>query len=252
MPPTAASVDRHHVDRHPPERDRRRQGVHAKPDLLRRQDHQVHGGPYAATRTRRPPGRPRSRRRTCARAAVSPTFTADVGSRGHTQPVTSPPVTTRILQDEGEAGLQNAARLLPQIATSTSRRRRTVSVIRVPLERVGVACKSIIGSASAISPVLPASETGLVGIVRRPPAHLPRPGVDLHGPLALQLFAVRVPSAGLGQQFNGLPDIPIPTSPCVSSPATLADQRREPALTAEAGLSGSPSLAGTASPGPAR
>ena len=42
------------------------------------------------------------------------------------------------------------------------------------------------------------------------PADLPRLGVDLHGPLALQLFGSFVfLQAGLGQQFYGLPDIPI-------------------------------------------
>ena len=42
------------------------------------------------------------------------------------------------------------------------------------------------------------------------PADLPRLGVDLHGPLALQLFGDFVfDPAGSGRPFNGLPDIPI-------------------------------------------
>ena len=41
-------------------------------------------------------------------------------------------------------------------------------------------------------------------------ADLPRLGVDLRGPLNFQLFGSFVFTAdGLGQAFNGLPDIPI-------------------------------------------
>ena len=61
------------------------------------------------------------------------------------------------------------------------------------------------------------------------PADLPRLGVDLHGPLSLQLFGsfVFLP-AGVGQQFNGLPDIPISNFTLRFKAGGLADQRREP------------------------
>jgi hypothetical protein len=148
----------------------------------------------------------------CAALPFSPTFTADVGSRGHTQPLAKPPVTTRILQDEGEAGLQNAQVLLPQILNpDIAPLSNPCPVAKFNSNASGCPAKSIIGSASAISPFLPAPETGLVVIVAGAgPADLPRLGVDLHGPLALRLFGSFVfLQAGVGQQFNGLPDIPI-------------------------------------------
>jgi hypothetical protein len=58
---------------------------------------------------------------------------------------------------------------------------------------------------------LSAAEAGSVVVV--PPSRgdqLPRLGVDLHGPLTLQLMGQFVaPAAGIGQTFDGLPDIPI-------------------------------------------
>lgn len=148
----------------------------------------------------------------CASLPFSPTFTADVGSRGHTQPVTSPPVTTKILQDEGEAGLQNAQVLLPQILNpDITALSNPCTVARFHSNASACPAQSIVGSASAISPFLSAPETGPVVIVAGArPADLPRLGVDLHGPLALQLFGSFVfLQAGVGQEFNGLPDIPI-------------------------------------------
>jgi hypothetical protein len=148
----------------------------------------------------------------CASLPFSPTFTADVGSRGHTQPVASPPVTTTILQDDGEAGLQNAQVLLPMILNvDISPLSNPCSVAQFSSNASGCPVQSIVGSASATSPFLSGPEAGAVVIVAGArPADLPRLGVDLHGPLSLQLFGSFVfAQAGVGQVFKGLPDIPI-------------------------------------------
>ena len=48
--------------------------------------------------------------------------------------------------------------------------------------------KSIVGSARAISPLLNAPETGPLVLVNAGPTQLPRLGLDLRGPLSIQLF----------------------------------------------------------------
>ena len=150
----------------------------------------------------------------CAALPFSPTFTADVGSQGHTQPLAKPPVTTRILQDEGEAGLKNAQVLLPQILNPdiAPLSNPCPALAKFNSDASGCPAKSIIGSASAISPFLPRARDG-PGSGHQAPGPLICPGWGSTlpaGPLALQLFGsfVFLP-AGVGQQFNGLPDIPI-------------------------------------------
>ena len=148
----------------------------------------------------------------CASLPFSPTFTADVGSKGHTQPQKFPPVTTTIAQDAGEAGLQNAQVLLPTILNEDiGPLSNPCPVAKFRANASGCPATSIIGSANATSPFLPAAETGAVVIVAgASPGDLPRLGVDLHGPLSFQLFGQFVfLQAGVGQVFNGLPDIPI-------------------------------------------
>jgi hypothetical protein len=148
----------------------------------------------------------------CAALPFSPAFKAVVGSKGHTAVNQSPPASTTISQGPGQAGLQNAQVLLPTALNPSS------TPLANPCPRAkfianAATCpaSSIVGSARAASPDLPAAETGSVVIVADPnPGNLPQLGVDLHGPLSLQLFGSFVfTSAGVGQAFNGLPDIPI-------------------------------------------
>jgi hypothetical protein len=148
----------------------------------------------------------------CAALPFAPVFKAWVGAPGFTQAGKSPPVKTQITQGAGQAGLKDAQVLLPSALnpdviplanpcpTSTFR-----------TDPSSCPATSIVGSARAISPLLSAPETGLVVIVAgAQPADLPRLGVDLRGPLSLQLFGEFVFSqAGVGQAFHGLPDIPL-------------------------------------------
>jgi hypothetical protein len=148
----------------------------------------------------------------CAALPFAPVFKAWVGAPGFTQAFKLPPVKAQILQGAGQAGMKDAQVLLPP----------DLNADIAPLDHpcpMGTfrsnasACpaSSIVGSARAISPFLSAPETGLVVIVPgTTPADLPRLGVDLRGPLGIQLFGefVLTPTA-IGQVFHGLPDIPL-------------------------------------------
>jgi hypothetical protein len=148
----------------------------------------------------------------CAALPFTPAFTATVGSPGHTQANTSPPVKTVISQGSGQAGLNTAQVLLPtSLNPSTDPLARPCPVAKFRTDPSTCPPVSIVGSARAISPYLTGAETGLVVIVAAAhPGELPRLGVDLNGQLKLQLFGSFVFTAqGVGQAFNGLPDIPI-------------------------------------------
>ncbi|HXF00178.1 MAG TPA: hypothetical protein VN458_07510 [Solirubrobacterales bacterium] len=149
----------------------------------------------------------------CASLPFSPTFRAWVGSAGRTSAGTKPPLTTQITQDAGEAGLNSARVLLPFSLTPNFDVLSGALCSEAQFRSNAAACpaNSIVGSAQATSPFLSAAEAGSVVVV--PPSRgdqLPRLGVDLHGPLTLQLMGQFVaPAAGIGQTFDGLPDIPI-------------------------------------------
>jgi hypothetical protein len=148
----------------------------------------------------------------CASLPFSPTFRAWVGSPGLTNAGTKPPLTTQITQDAGEAGLRSARVLLPSSLTPNfSLLANTCSAAQFRSNAAACPPTTIVGSAQAVSPFLSAAETGPVVIVAPSRGDLlPRLGVDLHGSLALQLLGQFVaPAAGIGQTFNGLPDIPI-------------------------------------------
>jgi hypothetical protein len=148
----------------------------------------------------------------CAALPFAPVLKTWVGAPGFTQAFKSPPVKTQILQGPGQAGLKDAQVLLPTSLNAD------IAPLSNPcplgtFRSNSSACpaSSIVGSARAISPLLSAPETGLVVIVPGArPADLPRLGVDLRGPLSIQLFGTFVfDTAGVGQVFHGLPDIPL-------------------------------------------
>jgi hypothetical protein len=148
----------------------------------------------------------------CGSLPFSPTFKAWVGAPGRTQANTAPPVKTQIAQDPGEAGLKDAQVLLPiSLNPDISFLTNPCPVARFRTNASACPARSIVGSARANSPLLSAALTGPVVIVAGAgPADLPRLGVDLRGPLSIQLFGSFVfTEDGIGQAFNGLPDIPI-------------------------------------------
>jgi hypothetical protein len=148
----------------------------------------------------------------CGALPFSPKFTATVGSAGHTAAGTKPPLNTVITQKDGEAGLRNAQVLLPSsLGPNLASLANPCS--EAQFRSNASACPAQSNRRRLVGGLASAARTrnGFGGHRRAAPSGgLPRLGVDLHGPLALQLLGnfVITPS-GLGQAFTGLPDIPV-------------------------------------------
>jgi hypothetical protein len=148
----------------------------------------------------------------CASLPFSPAFKAWVGSTGFTQAGSLPPVKTQILQDPGEAGLRNARVIIPaSLSPNLAALDHLCPAAQFQSNASACPPKSIVGSARAISPLLSTPETGPLVLVNAGAASLPRLGLDLQGPLHIQLFGdfFFTPTGRAGQTFQNLPDIPI-------------------------------------------
>jgi hypothetical protein len=145
----------------------------------------------------------------CAALSFSPTLTPVVGAGPRRR---FPSLTTTIKQDPGEAGLSAAKVLLPEgIGPNLDALNHTCTLARFRADASACPNQSIVGSATAASPFVPTALRGPVVLVEPGPNDLfPRLGVDLQGPLSLQVLGSFVAeNAGLGNAFNHLPDIPI-------------------------------------------
>jgi hypothetical protein len=147
----------------------------------------------------------------CEALDFSPTFSSSIGSRGHTAAATLPPLTTVVAQDAGEAGVRDVSVTLPKkIGAEGPPLTRQCSLAR--FQAGSCPAKTMVGSARAVSPLLTKPLAGSVSIVE--PAvggnGLPQLGLDLLGPLHIQLFGAFTFSAnGPGNAFNDVPDIPL-------------------------------------------
>jgi hypothetical protein len=136
----------------------------------------------------------------------SPTFSATLGAPGLTAAGSKTPLTTVIDQDNEEAGLLRAQVLMPpEVGAQNDQLNETCTEEQFAAS--SCPANSIVGSAIATSPLLTEPLTGPVALVG---AGLPRVGLDLHGPLSMQLFGdFGVVGSATGVTFDGLPDIPI-------------------------------------------
>ena len=144
----------------------------------------------------------------CEALPFKPKLTAVVGAPGRTTPSTLPPLTTVIEQKEGEAGLKRAQVVLPAGVGAVSTELGNECPIPA-FEASTCPPASIVGSAESESPLLEQPLAGDVSIVAPDGPGLPQLGVDLKGPLAIQLLGNFILSPGPGNVFEGLPDIPI-------------------------------------------
>jgi hypothetical protein len=144
----------------------------------------------------------------CQGLPFNPKLTATLGSPDHTAVATKPPLTTIIEQAEGEAGLKRATVVLPDLVGANAPQ-LGVQCPRAQFAASSCPASTIVGDARAQSPLLADPLTGTVSIVAPPgPRQLPNLGVDLRGPLAIQLLGNFMVSP-VGNVFERLPDIPI-------------------------------------------
>ncbi len=168
-------------------------------DAVSYSGHAAHGSAPAFTPT------------SCNALPFSPKLSVELGAKGATSAGSVTPMTTVVDQSDGQAGLENATVILPSQVGPTSAILSPCPLAQFTEKASACPPASIIGDAIATSSFLPGAESGPVVIVE--PAQgggLPRLGVDLHGPLTLQLLGLFVAETqGLGNAFVGLPDIPI-------------------------------------------
>jgi hypothetical protein len=147
----------------------------------------------------------------CAALPFSPTLSVSLGGPGATKPGQNLPMTATIHQGAGQAGLRNARVLLaPTVGANIAVLTHQCGLKQFRSDSSKCPTAAKVGSATASSPYLPGSLSGPVVLV--PPAKgdfLPRLGLDLHGPLALQIYGSFLLDPGPGNLFSNLPDIPI-------------------------------------------
>jgi hypothetical protein len=150
----------------------------------------------------------------CAALPFTPALAAAIGSPGHVEGPTHPPLTTTVTQPEEQAGVRDVTVLLPPDVGADN-----LWLVPGPhwcpeedFEQGTCPAGTVAGSARAESPLLTEPLQGPVVIVDPAPggAALPRLGLDLQGPLHIQLFgsfALGGPTPG--NQFKDIPDIPL-------------------------------------------
>jgi hypothetical protein len=174
----------------------------------------------------------------CEQLPFTPEFSAEVGAPGKTDLIARPPVRTTIEQTIEEAGMKRARVLLPPLLNAAGD--ALEQTCPAPQFATG-ACpaESIVGAAVAGSPLLGAPLTGPVVLIAPSGPGLPSVGLDLSGPMALQLTGQFVLGSGkAGLEFAGLPDIPI-------SEFTLAFEPDHLVLNAESLCNGKPRIFST-------
>ena len=119
-------------------------------------------------------------------------------------------VSTTISQGIEEAGLQRAQVTLPKDVTGDT---TALAIQCTDADFQAGACppNTIVGSASATSPLQAQPLSGTVALVDTPASNFPDLGIDLRGALALKLKGVIALTNDIRSQvtFDGLPDIPI-------------------------------------------
>lgn len=144
----------------------------------------------------------------CAALPFSPELEASGIPEGIGKPVV---LTTTISQTIEEAGLANAVVTLPNGITGNNNL-LGLACPRTSFDAGSCPANTLIGNASATSPLQSQALTGNVFLVEPPTPGLPALGLDLRGPLSLKLIGLLSLDPTTGQAVNtfaGLPDIPI-------------------------------------------
>jgi hypothetical protein len=143
----------------------------------------------------------------CGALPFTPELTARAKPEGIGKPVE---LTTVISQTIEEAGLANAEVILPNGITGNNSL-LGITCPRADFEAGSCPANTIVGTASATSPLQSQALTGTVALIQPVVPGLPDIGLDLRGPLALKLTgSLSLATDGRAvTTFAGLPDIPI-------------------------------------------
>ena len=144
-------------------------------------------------------------------------------------------MTTVVDQDNGEAGVDVVSVVLPQGVTANNSALNNQCAVAA-FQAGTCPADTVVGTATARSPLLTQPLTGPVTIVvPESGVGLPRLGLDLQGPLHIQLFGsfILTPN-GPGNEFDQIPDIPLSHFVLAFTPGRPGERPARPLQTADA------------------
>src|SRR4051794_11547474 len=144
----------------------------------------------------------------CDALPFAPKLSAKVGEAGQTKARSMPPLTTVIEQDPGEANTKSAkVTLLTPLAPNVGALANVCSVADFDADRCPD--KSVVGTATAVTPLLATPLKGPVRIVENP-GNLPKLVLYLNGLINIRLVGnIQLGTEGTETTFSGIPDVPL-------------------------------------------
>ncbi|HEY0630879.1 MAG TPA: hypothetical protein VGC98_02400 [Thermoleophilaceae bacterium] len=144
----------------------------------------------------------------CDALPFAPKLTAVVGASGQNAKFSHPPLTTVITQQPGEAGTKSASvTLLQPLAPNLDALSNLCPAAQYSTD--SCPAQSQVGTATAITPLLPTPLSGPVRLVENPGA-FPRVVVYLNGLINVRLIGdISLSAAGVTTTFAGIPDVPL-------------------------------------------
>src|SRR3954453_1487836 len=144
----------------------------------------------------------------CDALPFAPKLSADVGETGQTKARAMPPLTTVIEQAPGEANSKSArVTLLTPLAPNVGALANVCSVADFDADKCPD--KSVVGQATAVTPLLATPLKGPVRIVENP-GNLPKLVLYLNGLINIRLVGnIQLAAEGTETTFAGIPDVPL-------------------------------------------
>jgi hypothetical protein len=144
----------------------------------------------------------------CDQLPFAPKLSATVGETGQTKARSMPPLTTVIEQAPGEAATKSArVTLLTPLSPNVGALANVCSVADFDADKCPA--KSVVGQATAVTPLLATPLKGPVRIVENP-GNLPKLVLYLNGLINIRLVGnIQLAAAGTETTFAGIPDVPL-------------------------------------------
>src|SRR3954452_16338901 len=144
----------------------------------------------------------------CDALPFAPKLSAKVGEAGQTKARSMPPLTTVIEQDPGEANTKSAkVTLLTPLAPNVGALANVCSVADFDADHCPD--KSVVGQATAVTPLLATPLKGPVMIVEKP-GNLPKLVLYLNGLINIRLVGnIQLATEGTETTFAGIPEVPL-------------------------------------------
>lgn len=145
----------------------------------------------------------------CERLPFGPAISATIGGRGQMREGAHPAFTTRITPRAGESAMRSAVVTLPR-AVSTNLPTLRAACEPADLAAARCAPRTIVATATAVSPLISRPLTGPTYLVKTVPGKLPKLVVQLRGEVSLDLEGTnRIAGNLVETTFGSIPDLPL-------------------------------------------